>query len=448
MSVPSRLLEFIRARGLIQPGDHVLVAVSGGVDSVALLHLLRSLSEALPCTLGAAHFDHAMRGDSAADAQWVADLCATWDVPLVQARTTRTLRTESDARTERYRFLYQAMRATRARRVATAHHADDQIETVLFRLLRGSGLRGLSGIPLRRGPFIRPLLRCYKKDLLAYAEANGIEYRRDPTNDELTFMRNRIRQTLVPALAQVQPSAKRAVLALARHAAKTEAAWHSALVRLEKELVISDEIARVELARDLLQEYHPALRARLMRHFLRRFGATPSRASTRHILQFCSNAESGSVLEVAGRARIERSFDRLRMERMKPRSDADAGAFIETTAGQARARIGNRNYTIEWSLAALAGELSEQFDAAILQHRLEVRGWRSGDRIELPYGTKKLKKLFVERRIAVSDRRQLPLLVDDRGRVLWVPGVARSVHAVPSDTGQILTIVVKHAELG
>ncbi|HEX6559036.1 MAG TPA: tRNA lysidine(34) synthetase TilS, partial [Longimicrobiales bacterium] len=308
MSIESRLLALVRARNLIKPADRVLVAVSGGVDSVVLLHLLRATAEPLHIELTAAHFDHAMRPDSAADAEWVEDLCSTWRVPLVLARASRELRSEDEARSERYRFLYQAMRSSGALRVATAHHADDQIETVLFRLLRGAGLRGLSGIPLRRGPFIRPLLRFYKHELLAYAAAHELGFRPDATNEQLRFMRNRIRHVLLPPLLNVYPRAKPAVLALARHAAQTEAAWHATLLHLERELLTSDENERIELARGVLLEYHPALRARVMRHLLRRFGTTPSRASTRHILQFCCNADSGSMLEVAGRVRIERAF--------------------------------------------------------------------------------------------------------------------------------------------
>ncbi|MGQ0560972.1 MAG: tRNA lysidine(34) synthetase TilS, partial [Gemmatimonadota bacterium] len=184
-----RFVRFVRSRGLFRPGDRVLVALSGGVDSVVLLHLLKANEGALELTVHAAHFDHAMRADSAADADWVQQLCANRQIPLVRARATRTLKSEADARFERYRFLQSAARESASARIATAHHAGDQVETVLFRLLRGTGMRGLAGIPLRRGRFVRPLLRFTKPELLAYAAAHDIAYREDPSTELRNYAR-------------------------------------------------------------------------------------------------------------------------------------------------------------------------------------------------------------------------------------------------------------------
>ena len=144
----------------VPPGAHVLAAVSGGADSVVLLHLLRFAGDELGITVSAAHFDHAMRPGSAPDAEWVAGLCAAWGVPLVRRRADRALRSEAEAREARYAFLAGARGRVEADWIATAHHADDQAETVLFRALRGTGVAGLAGIApvdaARR--LVRPLL--------------------------------------------------------------------------------------------------------------------------------------------------------------------------------------------------------------------------------------------------------------------------------------------------
>jgi tRNA(Ile)-lysidine synthase len=220
-----RFVRYVRSHGLVRPHDRVLVALSGGVDSMVLLHLLKNATDELQFELRAAHFDHAMRADSAADAEWVGEVCSAWNVPLTTARADHQLRGETAARLARYQFLERAARATRSSRIATAHHADDQIETILFRLLRGTGMRGLAGIPLRRGPFIRPLLRFHKSELLAYAATQDIVFREDASNAQADYARNRLRRTVLPALDAVQPEAAAAVLSLARHAARTERAW-------------------------------------------------------------------------------------------------------------------------------------------------------------------------------------------------------------------------------
>src|SRR4051812_7461857 len=178
-----RFRENLAALG-VEPGAHLLAAVSGGADSVVLLHLLRFVAEGMGMTVSAAHFDHAMRPDSGADAQWVAGLCAAWDVPLVVGRADGTLRSEGEARDARYAFLEAARAGAGADWIATAHHADDQAETVLFRVLRGTGVAGLAGIApvdaARR--LVRPLLPFRRAELRRYARSHGLRWREDSTN--------------------------------------------------------------------------------------------------------------------------------------------------------------------------------------------------------------------------------------------------------------------------
>jgi tRNA(Ile)-lysidine synthase len=442
----TRFVQFARKRALIRKHDHVMVALSGGVDSVVLLHLLKDSAEQLQIDLSAAHFDHAMRANSAEDAAWVAGLCTAWNIPLIRERATRPIYGETDARIERYRFLMAAMKQADANRIATGHQADDQVETVLFRLMRGTGLRGLAGIPIRRGVFIRPLLRFTKQELIAYAAAHDLNFRADATNEELNYARNRIRRNVLPALETVAPEARASILKMARHAARTEALWHWVLQHLDEEIVTAKDKRSVELARPKLLEYHPELRARIIRHYLRRFGVVPSAANTKNLVEFCENADSGSAVDVSGRVRVERAFDRIRIERAAFAAIDEQGVLIVGDQGSARLNIGDRMYDVEWKVDDVRRTGAEHFDAALLDQNLELRGWRKGDRIRLGYGTKKLKKLFAERRIPASQRASVPVLTDQSGRVLWVPGVARSVDA-HEDGKRILNLMVKHAEI-
>ena len=440
-----RFVEFIRRKQLVHPGDHVLVAVSGGLDSMVLLDLLRRSAGVLRAELSAAHFDHAMRPNSSADARFVAQTCARWDVPLVEARSDHPLHTEAQAREARYAFLAEAMARTGAHRIATAHHADDQIETVLLRLLRGAGLRGLSGIPVRRGPIIRPLLRFRKAELEAYAELHRIEFRDDETNATGRFARNRIRHALIPAIRSVYPQSSSEILQMARHAARAERAWQMQAQAARKRVARERKSEATELARGILLEYDAETRARVLRAEFRRFGIALDRAATSRLLHFLAEAESGTGYDVGNGFRIERAFDVFRIARSVV-AETDINVRIAACSdGAADALIAGKKWRLVWSTSPNPSDGAERFGCDGLAFPLEVRSWRPGDRIRMPYGTKKLKKLFGEARIPIHERAAVPIVVDAEGRVCWVVGVARSADA-PPQTDTALTIMVTHAE--
>jgi tRNA(Ile)-lysidine synthase len=387
-----------------------------------------------------------MRASSGADAQWVRGLCRAWGVPLELARAEVSPISEAAARDLRYTILLAAADRVGADTVVTAHHADDQAETVLFRLARGTGLRGLAGIPVRRGSILRPLLSFTRAELHSYASANRIRWREDASNRNLRFARNRIRHRVIPELERARPGATRRIARLARSAAAAERAWQSIVAAAMKDVVEQVDAGGFVLARDRLLVYDPPVRARVIRHLLDRLGSRPGRAGTRSAMSFISSGVSGGGVELTGGVRLEREFDRLTLRpvRAAPRHPDVVLRIADAEPGAGMFVAGGRKYAARWAPAghvARAGHAAV-FDPSSLRFPLELRAWRAGDRIRLAYGSKKLKRLFQERRIARGRRAAVPVLIDRDGAVLWAIGVARSSDASPGPSDRAFEITV------
>jgi tRNA(Ile)-lysidine synthase len=428
-------------------GDALVVGLSGGADSVVLLHLLRFTPGLPALRLHAVHVDHAMRPDSAADARWVEGLCRAWGVGFRAVRLDPAPRDEAEARQRRYAALEEARQEAGARLVLTAHHADDQAETVLFRALRGTGVAGLQGIRERRAPRVwRPLLPFTRDELRSYAAHHGLSWREDSTNRH-PLPRNVLRATVLPELeASVAPGARRALAGLARRAAWDEAAWRS----LEPELLaaagVREEDGGFSLDRATLTARHPAVRARILRALARRLGVAPGEAGTRQAVEFTRSGASGGSVRLGGGLVLRIELDRLHLVR-DASTPPDVEVVVEgPAAGWARARVGGARWEVRWGTGALEG-VGESVSLPLgdLRFPLVVRGWRPGDRVRLGYGSKKLKKLFLEARVPPGERHRIPVVADAAGRVLWVPGVARVAGAQPDRDQDVLTIGIIHA---
>jgi tRNA(Ile)-lysidine synthase len=440
--VRHRFREHVEEGRLLQDAGTILVALSGGLDSVALLHLLRFGGFGID--VRAAHFDHRMRPGSEGDAAWVRGLCHAWGVPCIIGAARHALRSEAHARDARYAFLDDAARSAGADLILTAHHANDQAETVLFRLARGTGLAGLAGIPVRRGRILRPLLPFTRAELEEYARAARLGWREDPTNADVGFARNRIRHRVLPGLESTSPGATGRIASLAARAAESEQAWRNVIEDVVHRVVTTRSGGSVELARDLLLGYHPHVRARVIRHLAGGFGAVPDRSATAAIMRFVDHGGSGTGIAIADTVRIEREFDTVRLLRVAETAPDDEAVSLDDGGGTGRLSLAGHAFDVAWGMteAAEAVEGAVALDPESLRFPLMLRGWRPGDRIRLPYGSKKLKKLFQERRVGRAARARVPVLVDAAGTVLWVMGIGRAASA-PLPRGQrVFTITV------
>ncbi len=411
------------------PGMPLVVAVSGGVDSMVLLHLLRFGCGLDPARLRVAHFDHAMRPCSPSDADWVRGVCRAWCVACHTAAAPAPPTSEDEARRLRYRFLQRVRQEVGAGWIATAHHMDDQAETVLFRALRGTGVDGLAAMPSRSSNHVwRPLLGHHQRELTEYAASVGLRWREDPTNRGIGA-RSVMRHVLLPEAARVVANDPVEALAgLARRAALDEGAWTSLYSRLLEDTDARWDDAGVSLSRDALLAAHAGVRTRLIRYVAKELGHPLTASGTAAAVQFTTGAASGRALDLTAGLRVRRDFERIGF-RVGGVDRTNAPLRIEHSQGRGFVVVGGRRYHVRWGHGpgAMNGEACFAQDVAF---PLEVRGWQPGDRIRLPVGSKKLKELFREARVPAPDRHRTPVVVDGTGSLLWVPGVAQSVDSV------------------
>jgi tRNA(Ile)-lysidine synthase len=423
----------------IAAGQRLVVGVSGGADSVALLDAVAALAPARGLRLLAAHLDHGLREDSADDARFVADLCAERGVPLrsaradVRARARRDRRgLEAAARAERHAFLARVRREERAALVLLAHTRDDQAETVLLRLLRGAGTRGLRGALPARGGIVRPLLECGRAELRAYLAARGADWRDDATNADTAILRNRIRHDLLPRLVRdYQPGAAR-LLARTAELAHDDDAYLTAAAHTAAAVVSSKQADGVRVQTAALLALPTAIGRRVVQLTLQRGGATRAvrLADVDRALAVCRTAQAAPS-RVAG-VTVERfSADAVLFSsggsahRPMPSRTLEVPGLVEVPECGAGWRL-RADGPIKRGSAPEPSRHRILLDAGRAPGPFTVRGRRSGDRLR-PLGlggTKSLQDLFVDSKVPRVERDRTPVVLDAAGRILWVVGLA------------------------
>jgi tRNA(Ile)-lysidine synthase len=441
-SLLDRLRAHLRETRLLEGPACAVLAVSGGADSLALLDLVASLASELRLQLLVAHADHGILEESSRVAAQVRDIarrrygldCVTGELRLgPRAGETR-------ARAARYRFLRAVQAEHGARYLLTAHHADDQIETVLLRLLRGSAPAGLAGIA-PRGPngLVRPLLSFVRSELSAHAESLGVPITCDPSNADPRHFRAWVRHILLPVITErLGHQARSALLGVSAHAAHEVEAWDAALEALPG-LLIRVEPGRAEVARVVLSGYDNALAGRVLRAAARRAGLVLGPRAAELAAAFAARAASGRRLILGERLRAEAAFDHLVLcgERSTPGPSVLEG-------GEGGLRFGR--YRIRWR-SELAPEALERggWTTWVRPGSLLVRSPRPGDRLVPLGGTghRRVARLLMEARVPRADRPVYPLVERD-GAVVWVPGVCRAGDELPGAGEPAVRIDVGH----
>jgi tRNA(Ile)-lysidine synthase len=430
MSTLAAVLGSIRASALVRPDARVLAMVSGGADSVCLLHALRELLG--PERVGALHVNHGLRAAAGVDERFCVELCHRLGVPLDVARVDVEPggNLEANARAARYEAAERSRERGRFDRIATGHTATDQLETVIYRLVSSPGRRALMGIAEQSGRLIRPLLAVTREQSRAYCEEAGLRWREDESNLDRSFARNRIRLDVLPSLMKIHPAAERNVLATV------------AELKDEGELLdaeVSDAAARLATAGPspaLDGKRLDELPAPLRRLLLRRLGEAAARGplalsgSQVGAIERLATQPGSATLDLGGGVYVTLEYGVLRFHRGERERDPEPAGL--TVPGSCR--FGDWDLACE--LEPVNGTLSTRdlgssdeplLDAERLDRELVVRPWREGDRMR-PLGlagTKSLQDLFVDRKVPRSLRGRLPV-VESGGEIAWVAGVAVS----------------------
>lgn len=405
----NKLRAFLKEQALLSPGDSVIAAVSGGADSVAMLFALYLLRDELGITLEAAHFNHHLRGaESDRDEAFVTDFCGLYDIPLHlgSGRIVPGKKgLEAAARDARYAFLRRL-----PGKVATAHTADDNAETVLMRLIRGTGLKGLGAIAPVSGNVIRPMLTVTRDDVEAFLEEYALPHVEDSSNGTDDFLRNRIRHGILPLMRAENPRIGENLSAMALLLRQDEACLQA--------MIPEEQMPDVSR----LKAMEPALRRRALERFLKAQGVRePEQIHILQAEQLLYHWNPSAAMQFPGGVTIGRQYDRLvRLECAPELPETRLSVPGETC-------IGGKRFVSEY-----ATDLEEQPDSVLVcpVGALTVRSRRSGDIMRLPGGTRSLKKMYIDRKIPASQRAAVPVLADDRG-VLAVFGIGTDIRFHP-----------------
>jgi tRNA(Ile)-lysidine synthase len=437
MDVAARALRTIRKHALFSRGARVLVAVSGGPDSVALLRIMQTLARQDELAIaGIGHFNHQLRGaDADADERFCRDLAARDRLPIVTGSADvaalareRRRSIEDAARVARYEFLDSAARQLDAEVVAVGHSLDDQAETFLLRLIRGAGARGLAGIRPRTRNVVRPLLEIARAELRAYVAEHQLPFREDATNADVRIPRSRVRHQLIPALQEYSPGIAAILAREASLAREDEEYLQSRAIEVAGSIVLSNECS-VEIDAAALRGLPPALASRVARLALEARAADRFIGS-RHIerLLDLADAADGTSASLPGQV-ATRQGSRIVIGTAPDRPFSNSLRFPLSIPGEV-ALAG-------WTLSAEEIQDARGMEApparagtALLpgdsvKGPLAVRTRRRGDWFR-PLGMggrgRKLQDFLVDRKVNRTERDRLPLVVDRDDRIVWVVG--------------------------
>ncbi|HLC41963.1 MAG TPA: tRNA lysidine(34) synthetase TilS [Methylomirabilota bacterium] len=445
-----RMVETIRRHEMLAGGETVLVAVSGGADSMVLLHALKTLAPEWSLSLHVLHIHHGIRPESDGEAAFVERVAGAWGLPVTVERlrglSPESPSLEAEARSARYTAFRAWAERLGADRVALGHTGDDQAETVLMRLLQGAGPRGLSGIPPVRGRYIRPLIEVSRGEIESYCRSHALEWVEDPSNRDPKHFRNRVRHELLPLLASTEnPKVREALRRVGRRAREVVESL-AFLAEREFHRLAQAESDGVTLPLGELRQFPSGLLGELLRVAMSRLEFRDSLRESHYLAlkRLIRSSRSWGELRL-GEILVQRGPERVRLAKVTagpviPELALAVPGSLDLPAVGLRFEASVVQATPSYPLPN--GNLSVAFDLDQLPDHLTVRGRRPGDRFT-PFGapgSKSLKRFLIDRRVPRWERAGVPLVLAGR-EIIWVVGLRRGDgHRVVPETRRILEL--------
>lgn len=465
-----KVLEYIKKHNMLEAGHKVVVGVSGGADSLALIHILDQIRKYMPLTLYVAHVNHGLRGEAARqDAEFVEAMAREWgheffikEAKVAELAKEWGLSEEEAGRKLRYDFFREVLDKVGGHRIALAHHRDDQAETILHNIIRGTGLAGLSGIkPVRDKIFIRPLLEISRKEIEDYCQQYGLRYRIDHTNEEIIYTRNRIRHVVIPMIEEhFNPNFSSSLVRMGNILREEEdfLAHYTSQV-FQKIAKYKDNEVKISLS-DFIK-CHKAIQARLIRHgleLLKKDLVGIEHVHIEGVLNLAQNSNVGAILNLPHDIMVRKDYAYLLLSIAKTSQGKDLVAvpeFLYELAIPGKVFIPELGVEISAKLQEKSTVLNKDnkciyIDAEAVQgDKLVVRNRRNGDRFK-PLGmkgTKKLKDFFIDNKIPRHKRDSIPLVVD-KSNIIWVVGhQINQDYRVTRNTKRLLKLEIKEKEI-
>ncbi len=458
----SRIRTFISKNQMIRPKDKILAGISGGPDSVCLLFVLQMLQKELDFQLMAVHVNHGLRGQEAdRDQAFVEKLCREQEIPLrcvsmeVRERARREkLTLEEAGRLCRYEVFAQEAQRYGCNRIAVAHHGDDQAETMLFHLFRGTGLRGLAGMEPKRDRLIRPLLCVERREILEWLREQGLSWCEDSTNQQEAYTRNRIRHSiLICAREQINDGAVRHMMGTAEELAEIEHFLEESTQRAAR-LCVREERNGCFIFEEAFDQLPSLLKGRLVRFCLAEQGDGLKDIERQHIemVKELFGKHTGSWLCLPGGRRALREYGGVALTREEPGEQQDMGALplVEIPGS---CRTGEKTWIFSLENAQKNQIIPEKtytkwFDYDKIENYPVIRRRMPGDYLEInrEHGRKKLKDYLIDQKVPVRERGRL-LLLADGSHIIWIPGMRISEgYKVTEDTRRILKVQIYGGE--
>ena len=427
---------------LLELGDHVLLGCSGGIDSMVLLHYLKAHEAALSITVEAVHVNHMLRGEeSSEDRLFTESICKQWDIPCHSRDIPIPVILEAAGgnkqqvcRLERYNYFEEVMKATGASKLATAHHADDQLETILMSGLRGTLQSGSFGMPSSRpfgkGTLVRPLLAVTKQEIAAYASEHSVPFREDPSNAENHYTRNRIRKNVVPQLKLENANVSKQFVELS-HSLQEDQKFLAELAQEKLDALLSADNQEIILSAESFRSHASALQKRMVLLLLNYLYIGEQVIVTKQLaeqVQEMMQSSSGTVfLHLPQKYMMVRQYDRVLFSRRDTES-APREINLSITGEWSEAVKNFRYKLVPVQNFVESPDVTSWYLSGDDEPRLHLRSRLPGDRIRLPgmSHSKKVARLMIDEKVPAPLRNDWPVITDSDGEVLLVPGLRPS----------------------